>query len=273
MKKLSLSITCLATFAILSPAMSASSPWFKADGAKIRLISLPSPDGRTIDAGLQIELEKGWKTYWRSPGASGIPPEISFTGSQNIASTKLQFPIPIAFGEGDNLTAGYKGSVTLPIAVEPLFSGRKVVLKVTGTLGICGEVCLPVEFTLSLTEDGKGFTSRDVSSALFNGSSNLIGKRRDDFHIESSHVVDTPLRTLAVSARVPAGTVNSTLHVEGPSDWYLTPVHAQKIEGNVAMFQIRLADIPKDAKPHATKLQFSLVADGVGIEETLVPSK
>ncbi|MCH9747383.1 MAG: hypothetical protein K0U57_05090, partial [Alphaproteobacteria bacterium] len=30
-------------------------------------------DGRRISA-VQLTLEPGWKTYWRAPGSSGIPP-------------------------------------------------------------------------------------------------------------------------------------------------------------------------------------------------------
>ncbi|MEM9732538.1 MAG: hypothetical protein AAF903_03505 [Pseudomonadota bacterium] len=66
----SIALALLATTA----AHGASSQWFETEGAKIRLVGLPSADGKMIDAGLQIELEEGWKTYWKSPGASGLPP-------------------------------------------------------------------------------------------------------------------------------------------------------------------------------------------------------
>ena len=55
-------------------------------GAKLRLIAQTSFDGKSFDAGLQIELEPGWKTYWRSPGSSGLPPQFSFSGSTNVAA-------------------------------------------------------------------------------------------------------------------------------------------------------------------------------------------
>src|SRR5690349_13049323 len=38
-------------------------------------------DLATLPAGLEITLKSGWKTYWRSPGDAGFPPEIKFDGS------------------------------------------------------------------------------------------------------------------------------------------------------------------------------------------------
>ncbi len=252
--------------------LAASSAWYEVDGAKIRLVALPNPNGNTIDAGLQIEMENGWKTYWRSPGASGIPPEINFFGSKNIASTKLDYPVPSAFGDAENLTAGYKSSTVFPISIEPLFAGRPVTLKAKGILGICGEVCLPVQFDLSLKEDGKGVSTRDVAAALLKSRSNLIGKHRNDFRIKTAILTITPEKSLMVSARVPSGTMKSALFVEGPNEWYLTPVHAEKIENGIAYFTVRLSDIPNAAKPLETELTFSLVADGNGVEQVMKPS-
>ncbi|MCB1435055.1 MAG: hypothetical protein KDK75_21725, partial [Alphaproteobacteria bacterium] len=31
--------------------------------------------------GVQIELDDGWKTYWRMPGDAGIPPQFTWTAS------------------------------------------------------------------------------------------------------------------------------------------------------------------------------------------------
>ena len=272
MKKSLILVMCFFYLGMQSHALGASSPWFNVDGAKLRLVALPSPDGKTIDAGLQIELEKGWKTYWRSPGASGIPPEISFSSSKNIASLKLDYPIPITFGEKENLTAGYKNSITFPIKIELLFSNRPVTINAKGLLGICGEVCLPVQFDLSLLEDGKGFSSRDVASTLLKSRSSLIGKPRDDFYIKSVKLVSESENTLKVTARVPEGSSKGVLFVEGPSDWYLTPARALKIENNIAHFSVRLSDIPKTANPLETQLTLSLVADGAGIEQKIKPT-
>ena len=58
-----------------------------------------SSNTRTISAGLSITLEKGWKTYWRSPGQVGLPPEIDWEDSTNVLHTKFYWPTPERFQE------------------------------------------------------------------------------------------------------------------------------------------------------------------------------
>ena len=40
-----------------------------------------TPDGARMTA-LQVELEPGWKTYWRSPGDAGIPPHFDWQAAE-----------------------------------------------------------------------------------------------------------------------------------------------------------------------------------------------
>ena len=41
-------------------------------------------DNGELLAGVQIRLEPGWKTYWRTPGDSGVPPSFDWSGSKNL---------------------------------------------------------------------------------------------------------------------------------------------------------------------------------------------
>jgi DsbC/DsbD-like thiol-disulfide interchange protein len=38
--------------------------------------------GEIWQAGILVELEPDWKTYWRVPGDSGIPPQFDWAGSK-----------------------------------------------------------------------------------------------------------------------------------------------------------------------------------------------
>lgn len=264
-----------ATFALglsvsAQSADAAESEWFVTEGAKIRLISLPASDGKTINAGLQINLDKGWKTYWRAPGASGLPPQLDFSGSTNIAATSIDYPVPMTFGENGNLTAGYDKSVTLPITIDPLFAGRPVKVNLAGLVGVCAEVCIPVQFSLSLEENGKGVSNRAIASELLLARANLIMDQQADFMIQSATVSDQMLK---VEAIVPEGSSESTILVEGPSDWYLTPTYAASIEGTKAQFEVSLADIPADAKPEETELRLTLVSNGKGVDTRMTPTR
>ena len=38
-------------------------------------------DGTAWHTGILIELDDGWKTYWRMPGEAGIPPDFTWKTS------------------------------------------------------------------------------------------------------------------------------------------------------------------------------------------------
>lgn len=260
----------IGSFCANASALAASSEWFVTQGAKIRLVGLPSTDGKTIDSGLQIVLEKGWKTYWKSPGASGLPPQLSFAGSKNVAGTKLHFPVPKTFGDGDNLTAGYTRSVTLPITVEPLFANRPTDISAQGLVGICGEICVPVQFALSMKIGTTSVSKRDEASALFLGKTALPQAAHDGFEITAAQTSDG--KTVIVDAQVPAGTKQAELFVDAPQGWYLTPASLDDVSGETVRFELVLADKPDHATLAQTPLQMTLVADGAGVEQMVTIS-
>ena len=271
MKSVILSFLALC-FAV-SPTFAASSSWLKTEGAKIRLISMPSADGESLQAGLQVELEKGWKTYWKAPGASGLPPQLDFSASKNVVKTRMHFPVPIAFGSSRNLTAGYDTSITFPIDVEPLFANRPVVLKATGLIGLCADICVPFQFELGLTEDGKGQSKRDIARALLSSRSSLMSQSTERQNLSEVWFDDRDSKKLIIKARVPQDTQNGLLLVEGPSNWYLTPARASTISGDTARFEIDLSQMPKGTDPTTENLRFSLVADGVGVWQDMMPQR
>ena len=83
-----------------SLAHAAESDWLQTDFAKIRLISASETKGFTgsLDAGLEIQMQEGWKIYWRSPGEAGLPPQLFVNQARSPASfASLSFPLPKRF--------------------------------------------------------------------------------------------------------------------------------------------------------------------------------
>ena len=85
---------CLALGALLCIALqdsslgatSGESAWTASNNSKVRLVSgTVTIDGKpSMIAGVQLRMEPGWKTYWRNPGDSGVPPSFDFKGSTNL---------------------------------------------------------------------------------------------------------------------------------------------------------------------------------------------
>jgi len=109
-----------------------------------------APDTRFLSAGIQLTLAEGWKTYWRSPGEVGLPPEIDWSASRNVLGAEAQFPAPLRFRAFGIENFGYKDAVTFPIRIEIEDAGAPVQLNERMALLICSDICLPADIELSL---------------------------------------------------------------------------------------------------------------------------
>lgn len=130
------------------------SGWASEHATRARLIggAANSTDGKPrLFAGVEIEMDAGWKTYWRNPGSSGVPPRLDWAGSENLAEAILHFPAPQRFPDRDGDTIGYKSAVILPVAIRPMDPKLPVRLKLALEYGVCKDVCIPVQPALELT--------------------------------------------------------------------------------------------------------------------------
>ena len=132
-------VTCLA-LAGGAPAQTIVSE----GGSYARITLLPGTagsDGARL-AGVRITLAEGWKTYWRSPGAAGIPPAFDWSGSGNISAHRVLWPRPEIFESFGLETVGYAGEVVLPIRITPADPTRAMRLALAVSIGLCREICI-----------------------------------------------------------------------------------------------------------------------------------
>lgn len=103
-------------------------------------------------AGVQIELAKGFKTYWRHPGTDGgVPPEFDWSKSDNIQSVYVGFPAPQRFNGEAGYAIGYKRGVVFPLIVVPGNRMRPAILRLNLFYGVCKDICIPAEAVLTHT--------------------------------------------------------------------------------------------------------------------------
>jgi DsbC/DsbD-like thiol-disulfide interchange protein len=133
------------------PAIAASSAWHEAAHTRLRLISagVMSYQGRQwVVAGVEIVLDGGWMTYWRSPG-DGVAPSLDWSGSANLKALKVLWPAPFRFKEpGGLISIGYKDRVILPMLITPQEESAPVRLVIGFNYGVCADICIPVEAML-----------------------------------------------------------------------------------------------------------------------------
>lgn len=136
------------------PEMAGASAWSVGPFAAIRLVSgvAAVDDSKSLPLGLQFHLKPGWKIYWRSPGDAGVPPQLNWTGSQNIdpVSAGILWPAPERFDAFGLTTAGYGGEVTLPIQARTIEADQPADLRLNVQYLVCSTICVPGEGDLAL---------------------------------------------------------------------------------------------------------------------------
>ena len=124
-----------------------------------------TPQG-TVMAALHLELAEGWKTYWRVPGEAGIAPQMDWSRSQNVAGVTAHWPLPVVFDQGGFQSIGYGGELVLPLEFRPERSGRPMAVHGDITIGVCQDICVPVDLSLSIALRGEGAHDPVIAQAL-----------------------------------------------------------------------------------------------------------
>ncbi|MFN3207845.1 MAG: protein-disulfide reductase DsbD domain-containing protein [Roseovarius sp.] len=126
-------------------ALCAAPAWAQNTADMVRVEVLPgwrAADGSHY-AALRLDLAPGWKTYWRSPGEAGVPPQFSWRGSQNLRGVQVIWPSPKPVPQFGYMTIGYDRDVVVPLKVRTRTSGD-VELQGQLEIGVCKDICVPV---------------------------------------------------------------------------------------------------------------------------------
>jgi DsbC/DsbD-like thiol-disulfide interchange protein len=250
-----LSVVC-ATVAVRAED---SSPWQRDTHSAMRLLA-GSRSGAVLLGGVAIQLEPGWKTYWRTPGDSGVPPRFDFSKSDNVEAVTVLWPAPMKFDDGAGGTAlGYKQQVVLPLRIVAKNADKPVTLRAHVNYAVCDKLCIPVEANSELafasvasTEDG---TLSDALNAVPKPAN--IG---DPNPLTIRDVKREGKTNVLVDVTAPEAK-NVNLYVEGPTpDWALpVPKLVAQSPPGVKRFAFELDGLPPGVSPDGAALKLTLV--------------
>jgi DsbC/DsbD-like thiol-disulfide interchange protein len=243
------------------------SPWSNDIRSGVRLIAGTNDMGDVaLRAGIEIKMQPGWKTYWRYPGDSGVPPRFDFSGSENLKNAKVLFPAPHLFTDETGHSLGYKNSTIFPLVITPQQAGKPVRLHMKIDYAVCEKLCVPAEGSAELTL-GSGASARNadltateahVPKAVSAAQIGLTAKR-----------VNTAAKpVVAVELAAPAGQAVE-LFVEGPTpEWALPiPAPAQGAPTGRARFTFELDGLPPGVDPKGNfDLTFTVVTGERALE-------
>ncbi len=138
--------------AIPSPANAAAGPWVGDEHATVRLIAATDAvgDSATQSLGLEFRFAPGWHGYWRTPGEAGLPPEVTWDGSANLAAARLSWPIPERTELLGIATFAYSNRLVMPVTATLARPGQPLTVKARVDYLACADICVPYSADLSL---------------------------------------------------------------------------------------------------------------------------
>src|ERR1700716_4216969 len=237
-----------------------ASPWQRDGNSAVRLLA-GSRSGARLLGGLAVQLQPGWKPYWRPPGDSGVPPRFDFSKSENIEAVTVLWPAPTKFDDGaGGHSLGYHNQNVLPLRIVTKNTDKPVTLRADINYAVCEKLCIPVEASAELaftsvasTEDSALFAALDtVPKPASVGDPNPLTIRDVKRDGKSTVVVD------AVSPDARA----VSLFVEGPTPEWALPVPKLLEHGppGVKRFAFELDGVPPGVNPQGAALKLTLVA-------------
>src|SRR5258706_826205 len=167
---LGLAATLVASLLAIEARAQDASPWQRDGHSAMRLLA-GSRSGAVLLGGIALQLQRGWKTYWRTPGDSGVPPHFDFSKSENIEAVTILWPAPSKFGDGaGGYSLGYMGQIVLPLRIVAKNADKPVTLRADINYAVCEKLCIPVEANTELafasvasTEDSALFPALDTA--------------------------------------------------------------------------------------------------------------
>ena len=205
---------------------------------------------------LDLQLEPGWKTYWRKPGDSGIPPEFDWSAGTNIGTVTPHWPAPEVIVSGGDRTLGFHDRLVLPIEIAPADPGAPLSIAVSVTFGLCDTICVPANLSL-VAAPAEGEEDPLITAAL--ASEPVISSEQPDCDIAG---IEDGMR---LNASIPGTSLPQAVAIElseAPQVWVSG---AELDDAGIATADL----VGPGRKPFAVDMQalvFTAISDGRATE-------
>ena len=248
-------------FFILSsfPALAQTQQWIQGLHSRVRVLSGGREPGGYL-AGIELALDPGFKTYWRNPGESGLPPRFDWSGSENVADVEILWPAPARYEDLGGISYGYSHGVVLPLLIKAEDSAKPARLSLTLDYGICKDICIPAHAEMRETLTGEGADRASLKKAMAAVPRRQALDAPGDLSVVSVEPKAQGGAEFAVTVRAPEG-AQATLFAEGPENWFLSSSYPA--EGN--RFTVVVEERPKEAAGPVL-LRLTLVAGDRAVE-------
>ena len=137
-------------------ALSSASAQMRSENIEVALVPMSAwaAPGSTAIVAVRQDIDPGWHTYWRNPGDSGGPTELTWTLPDGVAAGDIIWPLPERQPLQGLMNYGYSGHVYLPVPIDipaDAAPGSTIRLSVDVLSMVCSDqMCVPDERAATL---------------------------------------------------------------------------------------------------------------------------
>jgi DsbC/DsbD-like thiol-disulfide interchange protein len=251
------------------PAHAATSDWATSEGGRMRVVALSPDAAGQVRAALQIEPKPGWITYWREPGESGIPPQLTVGADGNVALQSIAYPVPKPLMIGSIEEIGYDSAVTLPLDLRVTNKGNAAKLDLTAFIGMCRDICIPFQANFSLPLSDAGPTASEEATILSAAAASLPQAPSPDFDVRS-HALSADGKVLSLRLSLPNSAQSPPLiYVTGPSGFVFFKQANARLDDKSFNVDIAIGKLPKSYSVRGKSWGLLVVQGDRAMETTL----
>ncbi len=196
---------------------------------------------------LKLDLAPGWKTYWRSPGDAGIPPQFDWSGSQNLRAVRLHWPAPSVFRTNGMQTIGYHDQLVLPVEIVAVDPSKPVILSAQVELGVCHDICMPASLAFQAALPSPGAQDATIRAALAARPKTAKEARLKTIGCEVEPIKDGLRLTATLDLPARGGRETVAFETADPSVWVAEAVSQRQGGKLVAVTEL----VPPSGAPFA----------------------
>ena len=127
--------------------------------------------GKTVWVGLQLAHQPEWHSYWKNPGDSGLPTQLTWTLPPGVMAGDIAWPTPEKIRIGSLANYGFEGTVLLPVQLtitpdfKPSLLQSDLPVQLKATWLVCRKECIPQDGEFLIRVPVRGSTA--INGAVF----------------------------------------------------------------------------------------------------------
>jgi thiol:disulfide interchange protein len=133
--------------------------------------------GEPFWVGLRQTIKPHWHTYWKNPGDSGLPTEITWNLPAGAKADPILWPAPTLIDVSGVINYGFKDDILLLVKITPPATlAGTLALKADANWLVCDDVCIPEEgkFALDLPVGAAAKPADANTRALFDKARRVL---------------------------------------------------------------------------------------------------